>query len=490
VRRGLARIPVAARWCVLVAFLNCVTWALITPTFQVPDETGHVAYVQYFAETGKVPNTPGGPGIADEQAGLMDALDFNETVRSPKDLALWSEIQQANVERTTRERPNPANGGGIIETSAQPPLYYSLAALVYHASPWQGLVHRVLLMRLMSALLASLTVLFVFLFLRELIPAHPWTWTVGALAVAFQPLFAYLGGAVTPDTLLFTAAAALLFAVTRAFRRGLTLGLGLAIGAALAVGFLTKLNFVTLLPGALLALGLLAWRAREQRREALLASAAAVGVFAVAAATYMALNEFVWDRSLLGGGIENAAATAGGESTVAQIGLGEQLSYTWQLYLPRLPFMHDKFGYFPPYDTWFRGWVGLFGWLDTPWPAWVYRVALVPFAVILLLAGAALVRYRAAVREHWAELAVFAVMLLGLLGSIGFFGVRFIRESGNAFEQARYLLPFIPLYGALVAGAALGAGRKFARPVAAVLVLLAMGHGLFAQLLVISRYYG
>jgi hypothetical protein len=65
-----------------------------------------------------------------------------------------------------------------------------------------------------------------------------------------------------------------------------------------------------------------------------------------------------------------------------------------------------------------------------------------------------------------------------------------MRESGNTFEQARYLLPLVPLYGALVAVAALGAGRRFARPVAALLVLLAMAHGLFAQFLMIARFYG
>ena len=151
-RSLLHSIPPAARWCALVAFLNCLAWALVTPTFQVPDETGHVAYLQYLAETGKVPNTPGGPGIADEEAGLMDALDFNSTVGRPDELALWSEIQQDAVDRTTGERPSPDNGGGIIETSAQPPLYYGLGAIVYHASPWPGLVHRVLLLRMFSAL--------------------------------------------------------------------------------------------------------------------------------------------------------------------------------------------------------------------------------------------------------------------------------------------------------------------------------------------------
>ena len=43
--------------------------------------------------------------------------------------------------------------------------------------------------------------MFVYLFLRELVPSEPWAATVGALAVAFQPLFGFIGSGVTPDTL-------------------------------------------------------------------------------------------------------------------------------------------------------------------------------------------------------------------------------------------------------------------------------------------------
>ena len=51
-------------------------------------------------------------------------------------------------------------------------------------------------------------------------------------------------------------------------------------------------------------------------------------------------------------------------------------------------------------------------------------------------------------------------------------------------------MPLLPLYAAGVALAARGAGRRFERPVAALVVTLALAHGLFAQLLVISRFYG
>jgi hypothetical protein len=90
----------------------------------------------------------------------------------------------------------------------------------------------------------------------------------------------------------------------------------------------------------------------------------------------------------------------------------------------------------------------------------------------------------------WAELIAYAVLALGVMGSIGFLGIRFTRDTGYDFAQARYLFPFLAFYGAFVALAALGAGRRYGRLVGALLVLLAMAHGLLAQLLVISRFYG
>ena len=54
-RERRPRLPTAAWVCFLVALLNGIAWGLITPLFQTSDEAGHVAYVQYVAETGKPP---------------------------------------------------------------------------------------------------------------------------------------------------------------------------------------------------------------------------------------------------------------------------------------------------------------------------------------------------------------------------------------------------------------------------------------------------
>ena len=482
------RLPSAAWWCALAAFLVAAAWSTITPPFEIPDETAHVSYAQDLAENGTIPNDEDRGVFSDDQARLLDALLFGTTVGRPANGSIWYELQDRSVDGVESQDLARGNAGGLQSNSNQPPLYYLLTVPAYYAgSAGGGLLERMALMRLVSALLAAITTLFVYLFLRELF-AEPWTWTVGALAVAFQPMFGFLSGGITPDTLLTTACAALFFGFARAFRRGLTPRLGYGIGAALAVGALAKLNFLALIPGALLGLGLLVWRSRERIR-ALIPASAAVGILVAASTAYILMNVLVWDRRVWGGGEATATTNVGGGYGADPLGLSNQLGYIWQLYFPRLPFMADQFGYFPPYTTWFKGSIGIFGWLDTFFPNWAYVVALGIVLPIALLAVVGLVQRRALLAGRWPELLTYAAIAAGLLAAIGFSGIRYRHDSGQVFEQARYLFPLLPLYGALIALAALGAGRRFGRHVGAGLVVLAIGHTLLAQLLVISRFY-
>lgn len=483
----------AGRWCALIALLNALVWSVVTPPFQVPDETGHLVYVQYLAETGEVPDNTGKAPFSPEEGATLDALRFNAIIGRPRDRAVSTDLLDAEVERLQRDRPSPVGEGGVIESSSQPPLYYAAQAAVYSASPWRGLLERLQLMRVLSCLLAAATTLFTFLFLRELV-REPWMWTLGALAVAFQPVFAFTSSGLTPDSLLFAAAAATFFGLARGFRRGLNVKLGLGIGAALAVGALAKLNFIALVPGALLGLALLAARApADERRQALAGAGAAAGVLAGAALFYVGLNALIWDRPALGGGVENAANVAAGSQPTGRpaITRAAQLSFTWQLYLPRLPFMNDYFpAQFPPWQIWFKGFIGVFGWLDTPFPPRAYNAALALVAPLGVLFGLSLVRARSVLKGRLPELLCYAAITAGLLGSIGILGLQYFENTGYRFEQARYLLPLLPLYGAAVALAVRAAGPRLARPLAVLVLIAAVAHGVFSQLLVISRFYG
>ena len=64
-------------------------------------------------------------------------------------------------------------------------------------------------------------------------------------------------------------------------------------------------------------------------------------------------------------------------------------------------------------------------------------------------------------------------------------------QSGGVgqFEQARYMLPLLCLYAAIAALAARFGGRRWGPAIGATLVMLAIGHDLFAQMITVSRFY-
>lgn len=492
---GRFRLPTAAWVCVAVAFLNAVVWGLITPLFQVPDEAGHFAYVQRIAETGRPP------------IGKFDVQHFSQEERRLIDTIRWKAVQrrtdvrvpgtanyQQHLQQDVSTSYDRSNRGGYTTDTNNPPLYYFTAAGVYHLSPWTSLPDRVHFLRLFSALLTACTVLLIFLFLRELLPSTPWAWPVGALAVAFQPMFAFTSSGVTSDSVLYLTSAGVFYTLALAFRRGLTTTRGLAIGGFAAVGILSKMNMIGLAPGILVGIAALVLReARRRRGEALDGALAAFAVVLVPLGVYMLLNSTIWDRGLYfgHGGVQGPTGiVVPGSTDTVSATLGDAFNYMWQFYLPRLPSMHSVFEFYPLRQIWFNGFIGEFGWLDTKFANWVYDLALVIAVGILVLAGRELHRMRSVIRSRLGELITYLSLIAGLLLLIG--AVSYIARIGGAtgYEQPRYLFPLMALYGALIAIAARGAGRRYGPAVGVLLVCLAVAHSAAAMLLTLTRFYG
>ena len=482
-RNVLRQVPRAAWVCMLIAGLNAVCWSIVTPAFQVPDETDHFAYVKQLAETGGLPRS-GSEQVSTEELAVLVGLRHFSVVRQPQNHTIATQAEENELHHylalasKTGETGSPAAGVAV----SQPPLYYALEAIPYGLAGG-NVLDRLQLMRLMSALMAGLTALFVFMFVREAVPGEPWAWTVGGLAVALVPLFGFMSGAVNPDSLLFAVSAATFYCLARAFRRGLSAREAVAIGAVTALGFLTKLNFIGLVPGILLGLIVLAVRAqRTFGRSAYRLLALSVGIAFSPVVLYMGINALS-NHPLLG--LLSAAIKTVHGSMLAEI------NYIWQVYLPRLPGTVNDFpGVFPARQIWFHGYVGLFGWFDVTFPDWVYSVALIPAAVIALLCGRALLQSRAALRSRAAELAVYAAITIGLMVLIGADSYHAFPTFTASYAQARYLLPLLALLGAALALAARGAGRRWGPVAGALIVVLFLGHDLFSQLQVIVRYYG
>jgi hypothetical protein len=511
----LRRVPRAAWLCALIALANGLAWSLIVPPFEVPDENAHYAYVAQVAERGTLPHPgPAAGPLSPAEDATLATTRFYEIVGEPHNPAPFSALQQDAIEAVARAPLSTRGDGDALTATNNPPLYYVLEAIPYKLGSSGAVLDRLALMRVLSVLMGAMTVGLVYLFLMELLPGRRWAWSAGALAVAFQPLFAFMSGGVNSDNLIYLTAAGTLWGVARMFRRGLTPASGALIGAFLGAGLVTKFTLLGFLPAAALALALGLWRAwsperdprhgrdaghgrdatrggertggrLSERERATRGAAWAVGLIAAPTLVYLALNHLVWKR----GSVPAIGSVSSVSPTGQHFSFSGELSHIWQLFLPPLPTMRHQFTYLPFAHTWLKGFVGRFGWLDYTFPGWVYNAAGVVMGLICVLAVVELVRRRRALGGRLGELAVYALALVGLCVEIGVASYREAILTGSVFEQARYLLPLLCLYAAIVALATRAGGRRFGPAIGAAIVMIAIGHDLLSQAITIARYY-
>jgi hypothetical protein len=484
--RTLARVPRAARLCALVAIISAACWSAITPPFEAPDEPAHFAYVQQLAETGQLPSTNEGNYSQAEEAALSGLL-VSEVLWHPENHTVSTAAQQRRLQEYLSLPAARTDGGNAGVAASEPPLYYALQVIPYDLGSGGSLLDSLALMRLLSALMAGFTALFIYMFAREALPGTPWAWTVAGLGAALLPLLGFMSGVVNPDSMLYAVSAATFFCLARGFRRGLTPRLAIALGAVVTLGLLTKVNYLGLLPGTIVGAALLVVRALRDRplphafyRSLLVAAA----IPAVPVGVYVAKNLLSNHAGL---GLVSSAISL----TSAKESLLGELRYMWEFYLPRLPGMVNEFtGISTTRDLWFNRSVGLYGWLDTFFPPWVYNAALVPAGLIALLTARSLLVDRGALKRRLGELVVYAVMSLGLMALLASDSYLHQSIEGAGWAQPRYLMPLLPLVAVLIALAARGAGRRWGPAVGALIVTLALAHDIFSQLQTVARFYG
>jgi len=486
---ALRRVPRAAWTCALIATLGAACWSVITPPFQAPDEQAHFAYVQNLAETGRLPSSSRDEYSVEESQTLAD-LHQGEVRWHPE---LTTVSEPADVEKLRHDQAAGllrAGTGGIGVAATEPPLFYALATIPYELGSSGSLLDRLELVRLMDALMAGLTALFTFMFVRESLPGVPWAWTVGGLAAALMPLLGFTSGFVTPDAMLYAVCAAIFYCLARAFRRGLTWRAAVALGLLIGAGFLTKLNFVGVVPGVMLGLVILAFRGvrdtpdgpRTRRAFGPMALAMAISVAPVC--VYALINVITGHPTF---GLASSAAHQVSERE----SLTGEIVYIWEFFLPRLPGMANDFpGLSTLHQVWFNRTVGLYGWLDTTFPPWVYTFALIPAGLMALLALCSLIARRGALLRRKSELLVYVVICVSLLTLIGADSHLGSASEGAGYAQPRYVMPLLPLAAALVALAARGAGRRWGPTIGALIVTLFLAQEIFSQLLSVSRFYG
>ena len=463
------------------AFLLSLTWALVTPAFQTPDENAHFGYVQSLAETGDLPGKAGRLPYSTEQEFAMTVSNSVQAAASPPTKMEWSRGVWEKWLETPYPHAKRADTGGPNPASSNPPLYYLYESLGYRAASGGNLFARLSAMRVLSALWLLLTVAAAWLLAGEVFRGDRLLMLTTASLAALAPTVTFVSASVTPDAMLLAAWTTAFWLGARILRRGLTPASGAAFFAVVGIATVVKATSFALLPGALLvlAVGLHRRRPLPLRRAAGVAGAAGGALIATAGAWFAIAHALS----------RPAAAQVSSASTTAGISVRELLSYVWQYYLPRLPGQSDfptTAHTLPAWDIWFKGVWASFGWNEVVFHGWVYGI--LALVTLVVVAAAASELWRIRLTADRAIGAFFALVSLSLLAGLHWSDYKIIK-GGSGFAQGRYLLPLVGAAGLVLAYAV----RRLAPARRAYAVAAVLGGLVLLQAsslaLVIQRFY-
>jgi Predicted membrane protein (DUF2142) len=483
-----------AAWLFAIAALNFACWALITPPFQAPDEVDHFAYTQSLVQRGEAPShIPAAPlarWSSAETLALEDESFFSDHQVGDTRPPWTARTQTVYREQVAAVHPSSSDGGGNETAATHGAIYYAALAPAYWLasdSPFSQLT----LMRLTSALIGALTVVFAYLLARELAPGRPWLAVLAALLVAYQPMYGFISGAVNNDVGVNAGAAALELLLILMLRRGVTWRLGLLTGGLLLVLPIVKETAFSLYPVVGLALAATLYR---HHRRADLRGWAALVVAALAARELSVRLAHVFHPAVASAAGASAAPSEAGSVTAstseALAHPLDYLSYLWQSLLPRLPFMTDHFpNHFPAMVIFVeRGW-GAFGWYDVFFPHRLYYAILAGMIAVPILGLIALRReWHRFVRRNVVEFALLVLMALAVVAGFeaAFYtpGVRpFIAEFG------RYAFPAIAPLAVLVVASLHAFGRRWVLQAGVVLLVAMVALSYAGQLVTLTGFY-
>jgi 4-amino-4-deoxy-L-arabinose transferase-like glycosyltransferase len=479
------QIPRPLALLLVVVAVFGVTWALITPAWQSPDEDAHFSYVQSLGELGRLPGGKGGT-VSTEQLTAQTATNVDATVFSTNSQPEQS--RQAFDSWLHSKQGSRKDGGGPSGASAYPPAYYLYETIPYLLAKSGTIFDRLYLMRIFSVFWLLVSTTAAWLLAGEVFGHAPRRQLLTAATVGLWPMLMFMSSTVNPDAMLYATWGVAMWLGVRLIRRGLTVGRAVALAAAVGLALVTKATSIALIPPAVLAVAIaVALAPREARRRQVRALALATVACLVPLATwYFAVRA----------ASRPAYAQTGLLSGGPNVSLKEFLSYLWAYYLPRLPGQHVQeyaipvISSYPAYNVWIgTGWAA-FGWVTDflPKPAYIAFGAI----TVALVAAAAIPGVRALraaprawLRRSWPLALFFAAAFIPLWLGVHWseYKIRYV------FIQGRYLFPLAGLFGLVVAKATMAAPRRFRGSLSGVLLGGLIVFQVACLLLVSARYY-
>lgn len=297
--------PVPVRRCLwllwAVFVLRGFFYCAVQPLWEGWDEPFHYAYLEHLSSTGTMPR----PGVDPPSREVSESLRIGPlpwTIRSHAEAQLSYEQfwqlppaerdarmkRRADLPAAWRREPDRASPPNY--QSQHPPLYYATLLAPLRLLDGATLPARVFWLRLVSILIASVSLPLAFGAARRLLGSD-WAALASVACAVAMPINVLNVARVGNDSLSMTLFAALILLTLRMRERPLSLARHLAAGAVLGAGLLTKAYFLTAIPVYLFAAVLAAWKAPAWRRVLLYSLAALALALLIAGWWYLYIQQ-------------------------------------------------------------------------------------------------------------------------------------------------------------------------------------------------------
>lgn len=238
----------------IVAFLNGLSWIILIPIWQYPDEQAHFAQVQDIAELGKVPINAFDASyeivLSEKILGTeRDGFGNNKFTYHPEYKIKYSDgVFGAQEDQISSLSKSARTQLVKQESTVNPPLYYFLGSLAYRLFVDGSLFTRVYAVRFVSLIFFLGTVFLSYRIAKLVFEKNKIMQVALPTFIAFKPMLVFSSTGILPDTLtnfLFTLS---LFFSLKILKDGLKTIILIWLLALTILLALTRQQFLIIVP--------------------------------------------------------------------------------------------------------------------------------------------------------------------------------------------------------------------------------------------------
>jgi hypothetical protein len=470
-RRSVRRLAVVFA---LACFAWCFSWSVMAPPFQGNDESEHFANIEYLAKDAgmwdlSVQTNKNRP-YSQHEALLMQAVHHNSLVVDGSARPFWNELSAPDLGARSA-RASRYDGGGVTAAgTAHGPAYYILFTPAYRLTNWMQPANQLVVLRVLNSLAAALVALFAVLSCALLLGGRRrHAIAVAGALIAFQPMFAYVSGAINNDTWVNLFGAVMLYLLLRLARKGWELRRELLVGVTAVVSVLGKMTGAANAIFAALVVALLMLRDRSLR--SLRGGLTVLGAVVATAAGWLVLTTVVgWPRMLVYQHTDSLPPPAAWVPTLPQ-----RIDYIIQQVFPFIELTGPMVGVSHAFErVYIVGGFGDYFWHRVAFPVPVFKVILAVLLTVFVTGAIGALRNRRWLRKNWAETAIVLLQPIVVYTLVEW---AYATPGGRPVmaEQGRYIFPAITALAVIAAASGYGLPKKLRAPGWGALVGLAAG---------------